>query len=149
MRFWRRDKRTKTEQWPARDRAASASRPRVARAIEAAHLAQAGVPRGVISPRPDAGALRYFEAVERAAASGPLHKARKRARRGLAPELVLATARAAQQIGRRPEEVWADALRGWLERQDTAPAPIPATLELRRRTVWRDIDLAMAGLRAS
>lgn len=149
MRFWKRDKKAKTEQWQPRDRAASASRPRVARAIEAAHLAQAGVPRGLISPRPDAGALRYFEAVERAASSGPLRKARQRAQRGLAPELVLATARAAQQVGRRPEEVWAEALRGWLERQDTAPAPIPATLELRRRTVWRDIDVAMAGLRAS
>ena len=149
MRFWKRDKRAKIETWQPRDRAASASRPRVARAIEAAHLAQDGVPRGVISLRPEAGALRYFEAVERAAASGPLQKARQRSRRGLAPELVLATARAAQQIGRRPEEIWAEALRGWLERQDTAPAPIPATLELRRRTVWRDIDVAMAGLRAS
>jgi hypothetical protein len=99
-------------------------------------------------------ALRHFDAVERAAISGPLHKAQRRAKRGLGTDLIWATARAAKQEGRQPEEVWAEALRDWLASREEAeateaPAPRPRSLEAKRQQVWRDIELTLAGLRAS
>jgi hypothetical protein len=144
--------RLKWPEWTARERVVS--RPRVSRAIQAARLA-----------RPDAQAslgsavalspitLPHLDAINRAAVSGPLHKANRRARRGLAPDLVWATARAAQQLGRQPEEVWAEALRDWLTaRQESMPAPsaiqLPRPIETRRRQVWLSIDETLSALRA-
>ena len=144
--------RLKWPEWTARERVVS--RPRVSRAIQAARQA-----------RPDAQAslgsaialspitLPHLDAINRAGVSGPLHKANRRARRGLAPDLVWATARAAQQLGRQPEEIWAEALRDWLTaRQESAPAPsatlLPRPIETRRRQVWLSIDETLSALRA-
>jgi hypothetical protein len=70
--------------------------------------------------------------------------------RGLAPELMLATSRAAQALGRAPEEVWAEALRAWLGVEGTAARAIrPAVQEVRRAQTWSQIDQTLHELRAS
>jgi hypothetical protein len=141
MRFW----------WSANPlRSETPSRPRVARAVAEARMAQAGAVRGLGSAGVDTVMLRQMEAVERAAATGPLRKALRRARRGLSPELLWETARAAREVGRTPEEVWAEALRDWLASQrGEAPAPRPAGTGVRRQQIWREIEETMAALRAS
>ena len=140
MRFWRSERR---------DRNASRSRPRVAGAVAAARQAYVASPTGLGSAAMYAGTLRHFEAVERAAASGPLAKQARRAQRGLAPELIRETVRAAHRDGRRPEEVWAEALHEWLAAQDQAPAASALTLDSRRRQLWGEIEATLHGLRAS
>jgi hypothetical protein len=68
---------------------------------------------------------------------------------GLAPELVLATHRAAQALGRAPEEVWAEALRAWLGVEGVvARAARPAIQEVRRAQTWSQIDETLHDLRA-
>jgi hypothetical protein len=139
--------------WTSRPaRRAVPSRPRVARAVEAARhvvemvpvgLGSASIASEILTP------LRHFEAMERAVISGPLHKAQRRARRGLETELIWATARAAQQTGRMPEEVWAEALRDWLANREPARVPLPQGFEARRQQAWLDIELTLSGLRAS
>lgn len=149
--------RLKWPEWTPRERVAS--RPRVSRAIQAARQAsqdeQSSLGSAVaLSPI----TLPHLDAIDRAAVSGPLHKANRRARRGLSPDLVWATARAAQQLGRPPEEVWAEALRDWLTaRQESTPTPtaaqlpaaqLPRPIETRRRQVWLNIDETLSALRA-
>lgn len=131
--------------WPVRRGAES--RPRVARAVVAARLARDGIG----GEQATAAVRRHFEAVERAATSGPLHKVARRAGRGLAPQLVWETARAAQRSGRRPEEVWAEALSTWLTLQEVslAPAGMPRTIQKRRQAVWGEIEDTLQALRAS
>ncbi len=127
------------------------SRPRVARAVEAARQAASIAPMNLGSAVVDSEALAilpHFDVIERAAISGPLHKAQRRARRGLETELIWATARAAQQTGRRPEEVWAEALRDWLTNRESETAIRPLSFEARRQQGWRNIELMLAGLRA-
>ncbi len=134
--------------WPRQRqqlREREAARPRVTRAAEAARLAREGM---VSAPRL-ASAARHLEAIERAAASGPLAKTARRAGRGLPPQLVLATARAARETGRLPEEVWAEALCDWLSHREEATLSRPRALETRRQTVWRDIEETLRVLRAS
>ncbi len=155
MRFWwseRSYRGERMERVSRRDRGASTSRPRVARAVEAArrvYAEPAGL--GSASAAADAGALRHFFAVERAAeVSGPLRRQQARhERRGLESELLRETARAARASGRTPEQIWAEALRGWLAAYSDEPARISPTLETRRQSVWREIDATLVGLRAS
>ena len=143
MRFW----------WstrPLRMERETESRPRVARAVEAARLAQAGVPAGLGSASVDIVMLRRMEVVERAAVSGPLPKAIRRAKRGLSPDLLWATARAAREAGRQPEDVWAEALRDWLaEREPRSSGSRPHGPEARRHALWGEIDETLERLRAS
>lgn len=143
MRFW----------WstrPLRMERDTNSRPRITNAARAARLAHAGVPAGLGSASVDVVMLRRMEAVERAAVSGPLPKAMRRAKRGLAPDLLWATARAARDTGRKPEDVWAEALRDWLAaRESHAVAALPRGLEVRRRALWGEIDDTLDRLRAS
>lgn len=156
MRFWwsersERSEGTRTSRRD-RDREASASRPRVARAVAAAkrvYAEPAGL--GSASVMADAGALRHFFAVERAAeVSGPLRRQQaRREQRGLEPDLLRETARAARSSGRTPEQVWAEALRGWLAAYSDEPLRLSATLETRRQSIWHEIDATLAGLRAS
>lgn len=135
--------------WPAR-RVEEQSRPRVAQAVARAHLAQAGVSSGLGSASAAAGASWQFEAIERAAATGPLRKVARRAQRGLHPTLLWETARAARDAGRQPEEVWAEALGNWLALQqvETTHAAMPRTLETRRQLAWHDIEETLSVLRA-
>lgn len=152
MRFWWSERSGRTERGPRRDRRTSASRPRVALAVAAArrvYAEPAGL--GSASAPPEEGALRHFFAVERAAeVSGPLVRQQARhEQRGLEPELLRETARVARSSGRTPEQIWAEALRGWLAAYSDEPARLSPTLETRRQSVWREIDATLAGLRAS
>ena len=139
--------------WPSHPaRRAVHSRPRVARAAQAARAVGELAPVSLGSASVDSeglASLHHFEAMERAAISGPLHKSQRRAQRGLETDLIWATARAAQKAGRHPEEVWAEALRDWLANREVLPAPRPVTFEVRRQQVWNDIEVTLAGLRAS
>lgn len=146
MRFW----------WNERKRQRTASRPRVAQAVQRAREAQlgagAGVGLGSATADVGMGMVRHFEALERVTAFGPLRAMRRREEAGLAPGLLLETARAARNSGRRPEEVWAEALREWLMAQalvpDEPPAR-PAFVLTRRQQTWRDIESTLQSLRAS
>ena len=98
----------------------SHSRPRVAQAAEAARVAQEGVGRSLGSATAGVGVM-LTPVMATTAGFAPILSPAFRmdavevsAGRGLAPELVLATSRAAQALGRAPEEVWAEALRAWL-----------------------------------
>jgi hypothetical protein len=120
-----------------------------------AQAAQAAWSAGLGSASVDTSALRRFEAIDRAATSGPLHKARRRERRGLASGLLWQTARAARQIGLRPEEAWAEALGEWLSAQELVPDVAeeqgwrPAMVSIKRQQTWHEIETAMQALRAS
>ncbi len=148
MRFWWSERKQHE-----RKRQGTASRPRVAQAVRRAREAQTGAATaGLGSATADMGMLRHFEAIERAAASGSLPKARRRAEAGLAPALLFETARAARTAGRRPEEVWAEALREWLLAQALVPdepQARPAIVLTRRQQTWRDIESTLQSLRAS
>jgi predicted dithiol-disulfide oxidoreductase (DUF899 family) len=61
---------------------------------------------------------------------------------------MLATSRAAQALGRSPEEVWAEALRAWLGVEGAARALRPAIQEVRRAQTWSKIDQTLHELRA-
>jgi hypothetical protein len=122
----------------------------VAQAVARAQMARAGVQSGLGSASAAGATSWHFEVAERAAATGPLRKAARRAQRGLNPQLLWATARAARDAGRQPEEVWAEALGNWLALQGDEPQPsrAPRSLETRRQLAWRDIEETMAALRA-
>lgn len=153
MGFWRSARTSGPVRGQARGQAGECDtmRARVARAVEAARMAQAGVPAGLGSARVDVVIARRLDSAERAAVTGPLAKARRRERHGLAPDLVWATARAARDAGRHPEEVWAEALRDWLvSRQLSSDASVVSPLvETRRARCWREIEATLQGLRAS
>jgi hypothetical protein len=145
---WREERRDQGERAQRRER--ERARPRVTQAAVAARLAR----EGVISAPRFASAGRHLDAIERATATRPLvtgtpAKTARRAERGLPSQLVLATARAARETGRLPEEVWAEALRDWLARLEDATTPRPAVVQTRRQTVWRDIEETLRALRAS
>jgi hypothetical protein len=147
---WRlRQQRTHGEQ-----RNTSHSRPRVAQAAEAARVAQEGVGRSLGSATAGAGvmltpvAMQAFTPI--LAPAFRMDTVEVSAGRGLAPELVLATSRAAQALGRAPEEVWAEALRAWLGSEGSVPrAARPVVQEVRRAHVWSQIDETLHELRAS
>lgn len=130
---------------------AQRTRPRVALAAQAARMAQAGVVRGIGSARVDVAIAHSMEVVERAAASGPLKKAMRRTQRGLSPDLLWATARAARESGREPEEVWAEALRTWLASREADHAQNgrrPRVVDGKRQRIWEEIDDTLEALRA-
>ena len=147
---WRlRQQRTHGEQ-----RNTTHSRPRVAQAAEAARIAQEGVGRSLGSATAGAGvmltpvAMQAFTPI--LAPAFRMDAVEVNAGRSLAPELVLATSRAAQALGRAPEEVWAEALRAWLGSEGSVPrAARPAVQEVRRAHVWSQIDETLHELRAS
>jgi hypothetical protein len=122
----------------------------VALAVTRAHLAQAGVNSGLGSASALGAATWQFEVIERAASTGPIRKTARRAQRGLNPALLWETARAARDAGRKPEEVWAEALGNWLALQQAGAtaAAMPRTQETRRQLAWRDIEETLAALRA-
>ena len=141
MRFW----------WKEPSGVAGRSRPRVAHAVVAARLEQAGVRPGLGSAGVDVAMLRSMEAVERAAVSGPLRKSIRRRRQGLTPELLWATARAARESHRTPEEVWTEALQAWLTQREAHIEPLarPVEVELKRHRAWAEIEETLDALRAS
>ena len=147
---WRlRQQRTHGEQ-----RNTTHSRPRVAQAAEAARVAQEGVGRSLGSATAGVGVMLTPVAMQTftplLAPAFRMDAVEVSAGRSLAPELVLATSRAAQALGRAPEEVWAEALRAWLGSEGSVPrAARPAVQEVRRAHVWSQIDETLHELRAS
>jgi hypothetical protein len=132
----------------------SHSRPRVAQAAEAARIAQEGVGRSLGSATAGVGvmltpvAMQAFTPI--LAPAFRMEEVEVSAGRSLAPELVLATSRAAQALGRAPEEVWAEALRAWLGSEGLVPrAARPVVQEVRRAQTWSQIDQTLHELRAS
>ncbi len=146
--------RGRQQQTQGQQRQRSHSRPRVARAAEAARIAQEGVGRSLGSATAGAGVM--LTPVMTTPAFAPILTPAFRMdtveaspARGLAPELVLATSRAAQALGRAPEEVWAEALRAWLGSDGSTPrAARPAVQEVRRAQTWSQIDATLHELRA-
>jgi hypothetical protein len=132
----------------------SHSRPLVAQAAEAARIAQEGVGRSLGSATAGVGVM--LTPVMATTGFTPIlvpafrmEAVEVSAGRGLAPELVLATSRAAQALGRAPEEVWAEALRAWLGSEGSIPRVArPAVQEVRRAQTWSQIDQTLHELRA-
>ncbi|HEX9067734.1 MAG TPA: hypothetical protein VF807_03110 [Ktedonobacterales bacterium] len=108
------------------------SRPRVAQAAQAAHLAFAS-PLGSAL----AGPAFYLAPPTPSGSSGA----------PLAPGLLLATTRAAWAMGRLPAGVQADAVRAWEAAQ--MPVRLSPLAKGRRQAVWHEIDATLATLRAS
>jgi hypothetical protein len=132
----------------------SHSRPRVAQAAEAARIAQEGVGRSLGSATAGVAVMLTPVAAQSFAPiitpAFKMDAVEVSASHGLAPELVLATSRAAQALGRAPEEVWAEALRAWLGVEGAAARAIrPAIQEARRAQTWSQIDETLHELRAS
>ena len=121
---------------PWRRRRRVRSRPRVAQAAQAAHLAFASP---FASPLGSALAGPAFYLVP-STPSGPSSAP-------LAPGLLLATTRAAWAMGRLPAGVQADAVRAWEAAR--TPAHVSPLAEGRRQAVWLEIDATLATLRAS
>jgi hypothetical protein len=138
---------------PRQQRNSTHSRPRVARAAEAARIAQEGVGRSLGSATAGVGVMLTPVATPVFAPiltpAFRMDTVEASAGRGLAPELVLATNQAARALGRAPEEVWADALRAWLGVEGSgARSTRPAIQEVRRAQTWSQIDETLHELRA-
>lgn len=124
----------------------SSARPRVARAVEAARMAQAGVTRGMDSAMAGLEAL-LAPAIPVAHANVSLGSSMALQ---LPPALMRETTRAAWLTGRRPEDVLEEALADWLAGYESAPmaaiSPLRAT---NRQHSWGEIEDTLRALRAS
>jgi hypothetical protein len=137
----------------------SHSRPRVAQAAEAARVAQEGVGRNLGSATAGVGVMLTPAMATTGFVDGfapsitpafRMDAVEASAGRGLTSELALATYRAAQALGRAPEDIWAEALRAWLGVEGPAArAGRPAIQEARRAQTWSQIDEMLHELRAS
>jgi len=134
----------------------SHSRPRVAQAAAAARVAQESVGRSLGSATAGAAVMLTPVMATTGFVEGfapiispafRMDAVEASAGRGIAPELMLATSRAAQALGRAPEDVWAEALRAWLGIEGSAARP--AIQETRRAQTWSQIDETLHELRAS
>lgn len=127
----------------------SSARPRVARAVQAARLAQAGVTRGMDS------AMAGLEAL--LAPTVPATSVtRMNAGLGssmavqLPSALMRETTRAAWLTGRRPEDVLEEALADWLAGYESAPVAALSPLRAAgRQSSWGEIEETLRALRAS
>ncbi len=120
-------------------------RPRVARAVEAARMAQAGVTRGMDS------AMAGLEAL--LAPTIPARRAKASLGSSMAVQLPSAlmreTSRAAWLTGRRPEDVLEEALSDWLAGYESAPAALAPLRTAGRQNSWGEIEETLRALRAS
>lgn len=127
----------------------SSARPRVARAVQAARMAQAGVTRGMDS------AMAGLEAL--LAPTIPATSARRvNASLGssmavqLPSALMRETTRAAWLTGRHPEDVLEEALSDWLAGYESAPVAALAPMRaVGRQNSWGEIEETLRALRAS
>ena len=124
----------------------SSARPRVAGAVRAARMAQAGVTRGMDSAMAGLGALLSpaIAAPHSATSLGSSVAVQ------LPSALMRETTRAAWLAGRRPEDVLEEALSDWLAGYESAPmvalSPLRAT---GRQNSWGEIEETLRALRAS
>ena len=124
----------------------SSARPQVARAVQAARMAQAGVTRGMDSAMAGLGAL----------LSPTIPATRVNASLGssmavqLPSALMRETTRAAWLTGRRPEDVLEEALSDWLAGYESAPVAALAPMRTAsRQNSWGEIEETLRALRAS
>lgn len=124
----------------------SSARPRVARAVQAARMAQAGVTRGMDS------AMAGLEAL--LAPTIPARRVNASLGSSMAVQLPSAlmreTTRAAWLTGRRPEDVLEEALSDWLAGYESAPVAALAPMRaVGRQNSWGEIEETLRALRAS
>ena len=135
----------------------SCARPRVARAVQAAQMAHAGVTRGMGSAMAGLEALltpampvtintmntmNTMTTVNASLGSATAVQ--------LPPALMRETTRAAWLSGRRPEDVLEEALADWLAGYEGAPTVTFSPLrEMGRQQSWGEIEETLQALRAS
>ena len=124
----------------------SSARPQVARAVQAARMAQAGVTRGMDSAMAGLGAL--------LAPTIPATRVNASLGSSMAVQLPSAlmreTTRAAWLTGRRPEDVLEEALADWLAGYESAPVAALAPMRTAsRQNSWGEIEETLQALRAS
>jgi hypothetical protein len=118
----------------------------VARAVQAARMAQAGVTRGMDSAMAGLGAL--------LAPTIPATRVNASLGSSMAVQLPSAlmreTTRAAWLMGRRPEDVLEEALADWLAGYESAPVAALAPMRTAsRQNSWGEIEETLQALRAS
>lgn len=124
----------------------SSARPRVARAVQAARMAHAGVTRGMGSAMAGLESL-LAPTIPAAGMSAPLGSA---VAMQLPATLVRETTRAAWMSGRRPEDVLEEALADWLASYESAPVTALSPLRASgRQRSWGEIEETLRALRAS
>lgn len=125
----------------------STARPRVARAVQAAQMAHAGVTRGMENAMAGLEAL-LAPAIPMVQVNASLGSATAMQ---LPVALVRETTRAAWLTGRRPEDVLEEALADWLAGYEGAPM-VTALSPVRaagRQSSWGEIEETLRALRAS
>ncbi len=151
----------------------SRTRPRVARAVEAAHLAHlsAQTTLGQMAPALSLGSamvateqVRWAHAAPSAVTGRATARTRKEAlaavdasepaRReefGEIGALIERAEQTAHDLGRSRTQMWEEALRAWLQTQgeETHPAPRPWLFEARRQRVWGEIEQTLSALRTA
>jgi len=117
----------------------------VARAVQAARMAQAGVTRGMDS------AMAGLEAL--LVPTIPARRVNASLGSSMAVQLPSAlmreTSRAAWLTGRRPEDVLEEALSDWLAGYESAPATLSPLRAAGRQNSWGEIEETLRALRAS
>ena len=143
--------------WSGRPR--TYSRPRVASAVEAAHLAHlsAQTTRGQMTPALSLGSavvasdqVAWSYATTRAQAADGAEAA-PREEFGEMGALIERAEQTARNLGRSRAEMWEEALRAWLETQseEPQPSPRPWLFEARRQRVWGEIEQSLTALRTA
>lgn len=129
-----------------RDRQRTQSRPRVARAAQAARSVQ--IETGLLGTQSAVGGLAAAVGLPvvpaTLATTQPVSLGS--AELAASPALLLAVARASN---RSVEEVWEEALARWLREEESAPQTRrPTQANQRRLDVWHEIDSTLLALRA-
>ncbi len=143
--------------WSGRPR--THSRPRVASAVAAAHLAHlsAQTTRGRMSPALSLGSavvasdqVVWSYETSRAQAADAAEPAR-REDFGEMGALIERAEQTARNLGRSRAEMWEEALRAWLETkgEEPQPSPRPWLFEARRQRVWGEIEQSLTALRTA
>ncbi|HET9111887.1 MAG TPA: hypothetical protein VFN78_13745 [Ktedonobacterales bacterium] len=151
----------------------SRTRPRVARAVEAAHLAHlsAQTTLGQMAPAFSLGCamvateqVRWAHTTPGAVTGRANAQARgnalatvaaaepaRREEFGEIGALIERAEQTAHDLGRSRAQMWEEALRVWLETQgeEVHPAPRPWLFEARRQRVWGEIEQTLSALRTA
>ncbi len=130
----------------------ASARPRVARAVQAAQMAHAGVTRGMGSAMAGLEALLApaIPVAHMNGMNGMNASLGSAMALQLPPTLMRETSRAAWLTGRRPEDVLEEALADWLAGYESAPmAPFAPHRAAGRQNSWGEIEETLRALRAS
>ena len=130
----------------------SSARPRVARAVQAAQMAHAGVTRGMGSAMAGLEALLApaIPVAQMTRTNGMNASLGSAMAFQMPPTLMRETSRAAWLTGRRPEDVLEEALADWLAGYESAPTVAFAPHRAAgRQNSWGEIEETLRALRAS